>query len=319
MEYHVTDGYWLIFEAEHHAISLGADGVRLWDSLQEAAPNSGELEDMSDAEYWVHPEHTLFVGEHIQDVQRSEHCWNILFDHFSMRLYPYDNTEQNDSCFRWLRRGNADCKPMHVGNHLLTRKCTCGGEGEIVIDFVHDYAVRCKKCHTSTWASMCLIDAILDWNAWEIPIQLDTGEEDLIAQLAKEPVSFIDVSTEGFWLAKASLCDAESVMVVFSDCAYNITSQCTADGNYDFSVSKYSSYNKNRFGMRITSWEGKDIHGLGFERDECGRYLRFEIDGSYLLLTPDAAGLMIGFTGWDPDGNPYDMNRSALFKGYEDA
>lgn len=176
LEYHVTYGYWLIFETEHHAISLGADGVKIWNSLSDACPNSDELEDLSDIEYWVHPEHTLFVGEHIQTIRRNNVYWEIHFDHFPMRLYPYDNTKQKDSRFTWLRLGIADYKPMAVGNHFLTRKCACGGEGEIIIDYVHDYFVRCKKCHASTWASMCLIDAIKDWNAGKMADLLENEE-----------------------------------------------------------------------------------------------------------------------------------------------
>ena len=37
-------------------------------------------------------------------------------------------------------------------NHLLTRKCSCGGEPEMIVDFVADFEVRCSKCHLSTHA-----------------------------------------------------------------------------------------------------------------------------------------------------------------------
>ena len=37
-------------------------------------------------------------------------------------------------------------------NHLLTRKCSCGGDPEMLIDFVADFEVRCSKYHRSTHA-----------------------------------------------------------------------------------------------------------------------------------------------------------------------
>ena len=319
LEYHATDGHWLIFETENNVISIGFDGVKLWKTLEEAAPNPEELQDLSDTEDWEYTEHTLFVGERICDVQRFEKYWNIQFDHFSMRLYPYDNTKQTGFCLGGRGIAGFVYKPMAVGKHLISRKCSCGADAEIIIHFTGDYLVRCEKCHKSTWAGMCLIDAIEEWEAGETPIQLDTGEEELIKQAAKERIKAIEVSKEGFWLAKASLCDTEQVRVVFDECFFVITSQRTGDDTYDFAVSKCDGRVKNVLGKIITSWEDKEMQFIGFESDDCGRYLRFEIDGSYLLLTPAFDGLMVGFTGWDKDGNPYELKRHALFKGCEDA
>jgi len=49
-------------------------------------------------------------------------------------------------------------------NHLLTRKCSCGGDPEMIIDFVDDFEVRCSKCHLSTHAYMKPEDAAKHWN-----------------------------------------------------------------------------------------------------------------------------------------------------------
>ena len=65
-----------------------------------------------------------------------------------------------------------------------------------------------------------------------------------VEQIAKEPVKYIDVSKDGFWLAKANLCDADHIMVVFSDCSYLISSTRTTDDQYDFTLIKCSDYNK---------------------------------------------------------------------------
>ena len=49
-------------------------------------------------------------------------------------------------------------------NHLLLRKCSCGGEPEMIIDFVDDFEARCSKCHRSTHAYMRPEDAAKHWN-----------------------------------------------------------------------------------------------------------------------------------------------------------
>lgn len=50
-------------------------------------------------------------------------------------------------------------------NHLLTRKCSCGGDAEMIVDFVADFEARCSRCHLSTWANMTPKAAARDWNA----------------------------------------------------------------------------------------------------------------------------------------------------------
>ena len=44
-----------------------------------------------------------------------------------------------------------------------------GGEGELLLDFVSDYVVRCKGCGRSTRAEGFAIRAIGDWNHGETP------------------------------------------------------------------------------------------------------------------------------------------------------
>ena len=51
-----------------------------------------------------------------------------------------------------------------ISNHLLTRKCSCGGDAEMIIDFVADFEVRCSKCHRSTHAYMEPEAAAKHWN-----------------------------------------------------------------------------------------------------------------------------------------------------------
>lgn len=46
-----------------------------------------------------------------------------------------------------------------------------GGEGELLLDFVSDYVVRCKGCGRSTRAEGFAICAIGDWNHGETPCE----------------------------------------------------------------------------------------------------------------------------------------------------
>lgn len=48
----------------------------------------------------------------------------------------------------------------------------CGGPGELLLDFVSDYVVRCQNCKKSTWTAMNAIDAIEVWNAGELHCDL---------------------------------------------------------------------------------------------------------------------------------------------------
>ena len=48
----------------------------------------------------------------------------------------------------------------------------CGGEGEVLLDFVSDYVVRCKECRHSTYAEMQIRHAVENWNKGEVTCDL---------------------------------------------------------------------------------------------------------------------------------------------------
>jgi hypothetical protein len=58
-------------------------------------------------------------------------------------------------------------------DRFINSKCPiCGGEGEILLDFVCDYVVRCKSCKKSTYAEMQIRHAIENWNNGEVVCDL---------------------------------------------------------------------------------------------------------------------------------------------------
>ncbi|MBQ8717490.1 MAG: hypothetical protein IJY43_06580 [Clostridia bacterium] len=169
LAYHVTDGYRIILETQSFYIFLSANGITkdrksyTIDDLRRA----GELIEPftyhpNDKEHiWIEYPSTLFVGERLLKIEEAEGFYLLDFDDFKFKVVPH---EFNESNFPSL------CKKDHWSYHYvlgaerhINSKCSCGGEGELLLDFVCDYVVRCKKCKRSTLANMLACDAIRDW------------------------------------------------------------------------------------------------------------------------------------------------------------
>ena len=169
LAYHVTEGYRIVLETEYHYISLGIRGVELCEK-------TGPITDLEESGEWLEPyihtdvgevpwvdyQSTLFVGERLQSVERASDHYLLQFDDFALKLVPHALGEED---FPSLKN-----KYHYSYNYVLgaerhiKRACDCGGSGELLLDFVCDYLVRCKKCGKSTWASMLAQEAIEDWN-----------------------------------------------------------------------------------------------------------------------------------------------------------
>ncbi|MBQ4320969.1 MAG: hypothetical protein IJC35_01915 [Oscillospiraceae bacterium] len=53
----------------------------------------------------------------------------------------------------------------NVYEGILTRKCTCGGTGRVLMDFAQGFAVYCDKCHAATRPFVGLGAAAAHWNS----------------------------------------------------------------------------------------------------------------------------------------------------------
>lgn len=175
--FHTTKGYRLVLETENYMISLSTDGVNIEsknefktyaDEWLEETVNiwEDETEDGTEQDVFVDLENTLFVGERLLSVEKSDGYFILEFDDFKLKLIPYDS----DKDIPWLRKTDHWSYNYVLGcDRYLKRKCPhCGGDGEILMDFVSDYIVRCKNCKKSTWAAMELTEAIEDWNNGEL-------------------------------------------------------------------------------------------------------------------------------------------------------
>ena len=296
-EYHATEGYWLVFQTEHFVISLGHDGVQVYTCMNDFCPED-ELDPLSDIEDWTHTEETLFVGERIHAVNREDMSWTVRFDHFSLKLCGY--TEHTAKAINRYHDFTHNRIPLAVGKHLLNRKCACGGEGEIFMDFVSDYQVRCKNCHASTWAGMCLIDAIDDWNNADTPIHLDTGEEKFFAKVREQPIQYIALEDRGLWYATEQSCEANRAVIAFADDYFLIDSRVNGEDESSFDFCHCSDYNKSLFSHTITPRSGH-IQFLK-ANDSLGECLYFLMDNTILTIAPFDTFLIVALTESDPDG-----------------
>ena len=172
--YHVTAGYRIILETEHFYISLSHGGVTkaeknctVKEFLQDGECLESLIHEVKGSEQpWIEYEYTLFVGERLLDVQSFEDHYVITFDDFEMKLIPH---RLHDNDFPGLRSSDPWSYHRVLGSErFLTGKCNCGGEGELLLDFVSDYVVRCRRCKHSTYAKMIAIEAIEEWKAGRI-------------------------------------------------------------------------------------------------------------------------------------------------------
>lgn len=175
LAYHCTEGFRIVLETDNYFMSLASNGVTkeqkegFFEREDGLLQNGVEVSE-SDEMPWLYLETTLFVGERLLSVVREKDIFLVQFDDFLLKIIPHKSGD--------------DILGLHNNNHWsfnyilgcerhLKQKCPhCGGTGEILLDFVKDYVVRCKNCKRSTYAGMNLIDAITDWNNGEVPCDL---------------------------------------------------------------------------------------------------------------------------------------------------
>lgn len=169
--YHCTRGFRMILETQHELISLGADGVERQvrvpiEQIEKPGEQIEAFGDGSVGTMGIDYEYTLFAGQRLRSVKRCEDgTYALCFNDFCMSVVPHEHVDEID----------AFCKEDHAWYRVygcekkITRKCSCGGEGELLLDFVSDYVVRCKDCGRSTRDEFFAIRAIEAWNNGDIP------------------------------------------------------------------------------------------------------------------------------------------------------
>lgn len=168
---HLSEGYRYILETEHFYISLSVEGVSLIQkkSALEGIAYEGEsfdefahfFEDKEGIRPWIGHEYTLFVGESVVDVAGENGAYLVKFTDFTLSVVPHDDSDEIS--------GISGHYKHHVFGfeRLITRPCTCGGKGELVLDFVSDFLVECNRCGVSTYAAPMAKTVIDLWNDGE--------------------------------------------------------------------------------------------------------------------------------------------------------
>ena len=168
---HAAPGYRLLLETEKHVISLGASGVTLSEKTGTVEDHAepGELvesfvhslREMGDA-LWEDYEATLFKGERLRSVEERDGSWLLRFDDFQLKLIPHP--ADGDGVPTLKSKYYMAYNHVYGCERLLERKCECGGTGELLLDPVFDYVVRCGGCGRSTLAALKPNVAIRSWN-----------------------------------------------------------------------------------------------------------------------------------------------------------
>ncbi|MBQ4365782.1 MAG: hypothetical protein II804_05910, partial [Clostridia bacterium] len=88
---------------------------------------------------WDRYPHTLLAGERLNSVQIINHLYQLQFDDFMLRVVILPTKQY----INYLERHrNLMYYPVIGCERLLKYRCKCGGEPEIIEDFVSDYEIR---------------------------------------------------------------------------------------------------------------------------------------------------------------------------------
>lgn len=145
---------------------------------------------------------------------------------------------------------------IHATNYnaLLTRKCTCGGNGEMLCDFVADFVVRCSKCHLSTHAYVSPEAAATHWNSGDDIMQkpLDILIDDLDSNLQGEIVA-IWLDEDCAWITQ-QCCDFGEAIIEYTDKLLIVEHHGGA-----ISIDHCNGYNPKVYNERISPRSGEKI------------------------------------------------------------
>lgn len=308
-EYHVTEGYWLLFETENYYVTIGYDGVQKYKKPYEFPTEKFYLWRDGDEE-WTDYKETLFMNQRLHSIEAHEGYQTIYFDDFKLDLYVYGNSDEFNLYSAQFGDG---VNVMAVGGHLL-KKCECGGKGELLCDERSDFAVRCKECHRATYFDMILKDQIEAWNNGDTPCFIHTGLETLKELLVTQEIKYIALSSRPYGFEKIDddfyySCDA---IIGFENSLFMISSQKINGNNFDFTGSVLTDYNRDFWSNVITPLD--KISFVGEEEDcEKRKILHFKLDDADLLIEATCGGLLVALDEVQVLLNPNAIKRKTLF------
>jgi hypothetical protein len=295
MTIHLCEPYRLIFETEHYYLSVQGDGVKVYDirGPVDSIERDGEwiapfiYIDERFHDVWEDYETTLFAGERLVSVTEVEGGRLLGFDDFELRLFPHLSVDEFP-CTRPHSYGR-----MYGAERLITRKCTCGGNGELFIDFVSDYLVRCNKCHLSTFANQCACDAIEEWNDGSDLIEFADLPEEQFWHVCDRPAEYIVIDDHFQRLANDTV-RCNSLIVNIDGQKFMITSRYAGNGKNDFCFETLSSFDPEMWPLKIDATMNSPILFLKKEiNSDRGSSLLFSIGDRFLTISAEKTCLII--------------------------
>ena len=294
MAIHLCGQYRLVLETENYYLSLETAGVIKLDKSGplESIEKDGEWIDPCihvDEEFddvWVDYESTLFVGERLLAVTEIEDGHLLTFDDFELKLFAHSSSDA-------FPHTNPHSYSRVYGTERLINKCPCGGTGELVIDFVSDYGIRCNKCHRGTSGNPCACDAIEEWN--EVADLPESGEypEEQFRKLCHEAVEYIVIERFYTELENDSL-RCRSIIAKFGDQRLVISSRYAGDGKNDFCFETCTSFNPEMWPQKISAAKNGPITFASKDVSSCrGSSLVFHVGDRILSVSTQKAFLII--------------------------
>ena len=184
-------------------------------------------------------------------------------------------------------------------DHLIKRKCTCGGDAEVIMDFVQDFEVRCSKCHLSTHAHMEPEEAIRHWNAADdFCGTMDLLIDDLDKNLQGEILE-IRISDDMYQYNNQS-CDVSEAMLVYKDKFIRISHE-EADDIGAIGFERWTAFNPRMYRYVVKPKTGKPIQFIKifYEDDGSIAGLKMRIDDRYLFVFVSEHDLIITKSSFD--------------------
>ena len=294
LEFHTTEGYWLGFETDHHFITIGYDGVKI---SEDSSAFHNEPYDILDLdEIGTSFETAVFSGERIVAVEPKKDHIRIHLDHIVLLLYVYGEKD-----WKWFEHHTRvrDYLPLAGCERLLQVRCHCGGEGQVLLDHVDDYVVRCQNCHASTYAHMRITDAVEEWNRGETPCVATTGMESLTACLQRKPLRYIAIADDYHWFLDDNLCDTDCLVLAFETSCFFLSCTRTHDEGTAFTATAVCDYNRELYPYEIHPSENGCLRFVEFESIDDFAGMLLMLDDAELFISTDVDGTLTIGTGCD--------------------
>ena len=183
-----------------------------------------------------------------------------------------------------------DFNHCDVYNHLLTRKCSCGGDPEMIIDFVDNFEARCSRCHRSTHTYMKPEDAAKHWNDGDdiMDRPLNIFWDDPKRHLQGEVVA-IHIADDEFEPVTQQSINFGEAIIEYTDKKLRIEHD-----NGTINIGRISSFNPDQYRYTIRPSNGETIKfdNIILEDDRVVR-LEYRWNDSWLSIVAEQHNLVI--------------------------